>query len=107
MLSSDRLECKECLTFKRDPILPPLASCYQLQFALFVQADEWFKSKPPSPPYHPLFLLKQQLHLLQRAQRPTTALSLLALDLFPLLESITHFQLLHKVLVDILILLSI
>lgn len=95
------------LTFKRDPILPPPAACHQLQFALFMQADEWFEGKLASPPHHSLFLLKQQLHLLQRAQRPTAALNLLALDLFPFLESITHFQLLHEVLVDILVLLSI
>lgn len=55
------------LTFERDPILPPLAPRYQLQFAVLVEGNEGLETQPASPPHNSLLLLKQEVHLLQRA----------------------------------------
>lgn len=91
------------LTFKCYPELFPLPPSHQLQLPFLLQSDKWFEKEPPGFPDHPLFLLKEQIQLLQRAEWLTAGLCGFRGRFYVLRVGPAHLQLSHEILVNVLL----
>lgn len=90
------------LTFKCDPVLLPLPPGHQLQLPLLLQRDQGFEEEPAGFPDHPLLLLKQQVQLLQGAQRLAAGLRGFRRRVYVLCVGPAYFQLAHEVFINVL-----
>lgn len=90
-------------TFQRHPVLLPFPPSHQLQFPLLLQGDKGFEEEPPGFPDHSLLLLKEQIQLLQGAQRLAARLHGFRGRVGVLHVGPAHFQLSHEVLVNVLL----
>ena len=90
-------------TFKCHPVLLPFPPGHQFQLPFLLQGDEGFEEQPPSLAHHPLFLLKEQVQLLQRAEWPAAGLGRLRGRLEVLRVGPAHLQLSHEILVNVLL----
>ena len=102
-MSPGALRVVGTLTFQRHPVLFPLPPRHQLQLPLLLQRDQGFEEEPPGFADHSLLLLKEQVQLLQRAERLAAGLGGLCGGLHVLRAGPAHLQLSHEVLVNVLL----
>ena len=92
----------KALTFKCYPVLFPLPPSHQLQLPFLLQSDKGFEEEPSGFPDHPLFLLKEQVQLLQGAQWLAAGLRGFCRRVYVLRVGPAYFQLAHEIFINVL-----